>query len=150
MPSANLDLVRSIYAAWERGDFSSAQWAHPQIEFAFADGPEPGSWTGLGEMSTRYGDWLRDWKDFRAVPEEYLVVDENRILVLVLNSGRGRTSGVEFEQRSVGNFFEIQDGMVTRLVLYWDRDRAFADLGLAPEVDALADLALSPGEDAPD
>jgi ketosteroid isomerase-like protein len=131
--SANLDLVQSIYAAWERGDFSSADWAHPKIEFGFADGPEPGRWTGLEQMSQRYGDWLRGWKDFRAAPEEYFVVDDNRILVFVINGGYGRTSGVEFEQRSVANFFEIQGGKVTKLVLYWDRHRALADLGLNRE-----------------
>jgi ketosteroid isomerase-like protein len=131
--SANLDLVRSIYAAWERGDFSSAEWAHPEIEFAFADGPEPGRWTGLTEMAEHYGDWLRAWKDFRAEPEEYIVVDSERILVLVHNSGRGRTSGLELEQRSVANFFEIRGGRVTRLVLFWDRERALADVGLATD-----------------
>ncbi len=66
MASANLDLVRSIFAAWQRGDFSSAEWAHPEIEFVIADGPIPGSYKGLAEMAEGWREFLSAWEEFRA------------------------------------------------------------------------------------
>lgn len=133
MSSANLELVRSIYAGWERGDFSTSEWAHADIEFRYAGGPEPGRWNGREGMARGWREWLRDWDDFRATPVDYVTLDDERVLVLVRNSGRGKASGVEIVQRSVGNLFEVRQGLVTRLVVYLDIERALADLGLPPD-----------------
>ena len=58
MPSANLDLVRAIYAAWERGDYRSVEWAHPEMEYRVADGPSPSTWTGIKGMTEGFRDVL--------------------------------------------------------------------------------------------
>jgi ketosteroid isomerase-like protein len=132
MPSSNLDLVRSIYAAWERGDFSSAEWAHPEIEFMSADGLTPGSRTGPAGLAEGFGGFLSAWEELRVGADEYRELDGERVLVLGSFSGRGKTSGLELGQmRSKGaSLFHVRGGKVTRLVLYVDRDRALADLGL--------------------
>jgi ketosteroid isomerase-like protein len=136
MASANLDLVRSIYAAWGRGDFFGVEeWADPKtIEFVIADGPSPGRWTGLtSEEAAR--DFLSPWEELRMEAEEYRALDDERVLVFAHGSGRGKTSGVELGQMrpKVATLFHVRDGKVTRLVVYWDRERALADLGLASE-----------------
>jgi hypothetical protein len=63
--SENLDLVRSIYATWERGDFSPVEGAHPEIEYSFADGPDPGSWRGLAAMGRARRERASVWQGFR-------------------------------------------------------------------------------------
>jgi ketosteroid isomerase-like protein len=135
MESANLDLVRSLYAAWERGDVRSAEWAHPEIEVVFADGPSPGRWTGLAGMAEGWRDFLSAWEEFRSEVDEYRALDDERVLVLTHRSGRGRASGLDLGHvRTQGaNLFHVHDGKVTRFVTYLDRDRALADLGLAPD-----------------
>jgi ketosteroid isomerase-like protein len=138
MPSANLDLVQSLFVAWERGDFSSAEWADPGIEYVAADGPSPGQWEGLTGLVDGWGNWISTWENLRVGGEEYRELDDERILVLVHWSGRGKTSGLELAQiRTKGaGVFHVRDGKVTRVVAYIDRGHAFADLGLTPEGDS--------------
>ncbi len=130
--SENLDLVRSICAGWEHGDFGSVAWAHPEIEFVIPDGPEPGTVTGVAAMAASTREYLSAWEDFRWFVDEYSDLDEDRVSVLAHRSGHGEASGLDSTdlRSEAAVLFEMRDGKVTRLVSYWDRDHAFADLGL--------------------
>jgi ketosteroid isomerase-like protein len=134
MPEENIDLVRSIFAAWEGGDYTSTAWAHPEIEFVFADDLLRGSSKGLAGLAEGWGDFLAAWEDFRVKAEEYRELDGERVLVLVAFGGRGKTSGLEVARMRMkgANLFHLRGSKVTRLVLYDDYERALADLGLAP------------------
>lgn len=139
--SENLDFVRSIYSDWERGDFSHAAWADPQIEFVIADGPDPGSWTGVANMARAFRQRLSAWTKFRVEADELRALGDDSVLVLLhVTAGRGKLSGHELAPIAGpgANHFQIRNGKVSRLVVYLDRDRAFADLGIAPEGSASA------------
>jgi ketosteroid isomerase-like protein len=83
-------------------------------------------------------DRLSAWEDVRVQADEYRELDGERVLVLTDYSGRGKASGLELGQmRSEGaHLFHVRAGKVMRIVTYWDRDRAFDELGLAPEDDS--------------
>ena len=133
MSQENVELVRSITAPWEHGDFSSTEWAHPEIELVIADGPSPGSWTGLAGMAEGWRDFLGAWEDYRCEGEEYRELDDERVLVLIHRTGLGKSSGLGLGhmQTKGANLFHVRDDRVTRLVLYFDPRRALADLGLS-------------------
>jgi ketosteroid isomerase-like protein len=135
VPSANVELVRSIYAAWERGDFSSTAWADPEIEYVVADGPAPGHWKGLARLTEVAREFLGTWEQFHVRADEYRELDGERVLVLAYQSGRGKTSGLDIGQVQAerAHVFHVRGDKVTRLVIYYDRERALADLGVAPE-----------------
>jgi ketosteroid isomerase-like protein len=132
--SANLNLVRSIYADWERGDFSRSDWADPDIEFVLADGPEPGQWKGVAAMAKAWSERLSPFDDYRTTGHDYRVLDEERILVVVAHTGRGKSSGLDVadlgDPGQPAAVFHLRDERVTRLVVYTSHERAFADLGL--------------------
>ena len=127
--SENVDLVRSIFADWERGDHSSAEWADPEVELVIVDGPNPGTWTGLAAVTKAWGEFISGFEEVRTLADEYRSLDDERVLVHTQFSGRGRGSGLHLTGKGV-ILFHFREGKVTRIVRYWEPDRALADLGL--------------------
>jgi ketosteroid isomerase-like protein len=131
MASEHLELVRSVYADWARGDFTrTAEWADEGIEWARFGGEGAGAWTGLEAIAEAAQDVLAGWQDVRAEAEEYRDLDDERVLVLTRWLGRD-SSGAEGELLRA-NLFRVRGGKVVRLIFYWDRNRAFSDLGIIP------------------
>jgi ketosteroid isomerase-like protein len=130
--SENVELVRSILAGWERGDYSNVEWADPEIEFVLAGGIDPSTSRGLPAMGEAWGRWLNEFEDFRTSAEEFRELDEERVLVLTKNSGRGRRSGIRLGETSAPGaiIFNIRAEKVTNLRAYFFRDQALAELGL--------------------
>jgi hypothetical protein len=95
MSGENVEIVRSIFTAWERRDFNHVEWAHPEIGFVIADGPTPGSWTGTAEMAEVWREALSAFDELHIAADEYRELDEERVRVVVHFRGRGKTSGME-------------------------------------------------------
>jgi ketosteroid isomerase-like protein len=130
--SANLDLVRSIFTEWERGDFRNVRSAHREIEYLVIGRLEPGRWDGLAAMTASVRDHMAAWESYGISAAELRELDRDRVLALVRLSGRGKTSGIDLTDAGGkgAEVWHLHDGVVTRLHMYFDRDRALADLGL--------------------
>ena len=48
--------------------------------------------------------------------------------------GRGKSSGLDIGMKGA-TLFHIRDGRAIKLVINWDREQAFADLGLTPDTE---------------
>lgn len=117
MASGDVELLRSVFAAWIHGDWSSTAWADPEIEFSMEVDvfPDLGAYQGLGEMSRAWSQFLSAWEAFRASEPE-LIDKGDRVIGLYTIRARGRHSGVEIEQPVAGTF-TFRDGRVIRLEL---------------------------------
>ena len=133
MSQENVEIVRAIFSAWGRGDYSENWWAADDIEFVYADGPDPGAWKGLEAMAKGNRAFLQAWEEVRQVAEEFRDIDDGRVLVLHHFHARGKKSGLDLgDLRGEGAaIFQLRGGKVTRLVHYYDRTRALEAVGLS-------------------
>jgi uncharacterized protein len=122
-----MDQLRRGYEALNRGDLSAVlELLDPKIEWHEpAPSPDAGSHRGRGSFERFVRGWIESFDDFRIEPEQ--VVERNgRLIVVVRQRGKGRTSGAEVEAR-LAHLWNIKAGKAVRWEAMADVDKALAD-----------------------
>jgi hypothetical protein len=133
--TANLDLVRSIYTLWECGDHR--YWADPQIQYVTV-APEPGgpdfAVRSSAPLAPSFREWLGAWSDWKGAADSYIELDREHVLVPYQSETPDTASGTDqAPARTQGaTLFHVRAHRVTKIVQYYDRERAFSDLGISP------------------
>jgi ketosteroid isomerase-like protein len=133
MSEENVEVVRRIYSAWERGNFAEVgKLFDPEIVFEsvmpdsieriVAHGPE-----GIGAFMREF---LAQWRDYRLVGEDFRQVGTQTVLVEGHQSGIGRQSGVAVESPTF-SVWTFRNGRVVRLIIEFDRSKALEAAGLS-------------------
>ena len=80
-------------------------------------------------MTTGWRAFLSAFEGHQTHAEHMRQLDNERVLVRAVVTARGKRSGTE-GHTSGANVFHVSADKVTRLVIYWDWDRALTDLRL--------------------
>ena len=125
MSQENVDVVRSIYAAWLKGE-SARDFIDPDVEYVNPpDAVEPGTRRGRKAFAGIRGAY----DDVRIEPQEFVDARDD-VVVLARITGRGRTSGVDIDWRQ-GYIWTIQGGKAIRFRWFSTPEQALDAAGLS-------------------
>jgi ketosteroid isomerase-like protein len=126
----HVELARIAYEAFSSKDYDTVlATAHPDVEYEFvgrfAEGNVFRGPDAIRELWTQLDEIFLDW---RSTPEEIIDLGD-QVLVLVRESGTGRASELQFDQK-VGHLLTFREGKITRLQIFGSWRRALRAVGL--------------------
>ena len=134
MSQENVQIVRRLIEAWSAHDRAAmARYLHPDAVFHSAITNVVGeTFYGRDQIVGVFDRWEKEWSAIRWEVDEYIDVDESRVVTLHRVIATGRASGVE-TVRDLAGVIEVRDGLVVRQWIYLDRNEALEAAGLAEE-----------------
>jgi uncharacterized protein len=130
--SANIELVRRGYEAFNRGDIDAAfELLDPEIEWVTDERvPFAGTYHGRDEVRRLLSDQLEVFGDLTMEPLELFEAGD-QVVAFVRQRGRGEASGATIEI-TVGHLWTIRDGKAIRWEGFPEREKALEAAGLPP------------------
>jgi ketosteroid isomerase-like protein len=132
MSQENVEIVRGFIAAWNAHDRAAmAGYLHPDAVFHSAITNVVGeTFHGRDRIVEIFDRWEEEWSAIRWEVDEYIDVDETRVVTLHKVIATGRASGLE-TVRELGGVLELQEGLVVSQWIYLDRNEALEAAGLS-------------------
>jgi ketosteroid isomerase-like protein len=129
-----IDLTRRAFDAIARGDFGFIQelMAPDVVIVQPPEVPDAKTYEGRDAAIRSWEDWPQQWEDFRIELVEVIDVDDDTVISVTRQHGRGRDSGIEMEF-DVYFVFHARDELMTRLEMFFSREQALKAAGAPPE-----------------
>jgi ketosteroid isomerase-like protein len=132
---ANVDLVRRMMEAYDRGDHAELYAGyHPDIEMHVARlvGDQLGFdpvYVGVDGIRRFFREWLESWETIAFDYEEFIDAGDHVVVVLSQRM-RGRVSGVELNRSSYAQVWTVADDKLVRSEFFLSRVDALEAVGL--------------------
>ena len=137
MSQENVEIVRAIYEAINRGDWDAAfRDADPDFELVTERGPNAGTHQGRPTVQAFLQDYRAAFDTWVLEPEQFLEAGD-QVVAIVKPRVRPKGTSAEFAVRN-GHIWTIRDGVVVSMHSFPEPEKALEAVGL-PEQDAHAD-----------
>jgi ketosteroid isomerase-like protein len=126
MSEANVEVVRRFFETYGRGDHEgSLACLAPDVVYKVAQEVPA---RGRDAVRAIWERWESSFEDIETTPEEFVDAGDH-VVVTVHYTGRGRGSGIEFDDRTF-EVLTLRDGKIVRKVEYLERSDALEAVGL--------------------
>lgn len=124
MADADVEALKRGYAALNRGDLSGVlELLDPEIEWHEpAPSPDAGTHRGRESFERFLRGWLESFDEFRVEPER-IVERGDRLIAVVRQTGKGRSSGAQVDAR-LAHVWTVGDDKAVRWEAFGDPEEA--------------------------
>ena len=133
MSQENVELVRRIFDSVSRGDVDGALEPTADdfvMDWSNSIGPARGVYRGKDQVRQLWASYLDAFGLLQWNPQEFIEVDDSRLIVVNRSRMRGRGSGAEVD--AVGaQLWKLHAGKAESVTIYQTKAEALAASGLA-------------------
>jgi ketosteroid isomerase-like protein len=133
MAQENIDLIRRVIDLFNGKEIDRALDAMDEdveMDWSNSIGPLRGIYRGRRQVLELWQSFLEAWDEVRWDPQEFVEVDESRVIVVNSVRMRGRRSGVDVEAMGV-QLWTIAAGKGRTVRLYQTKDEALEAVRLS-------------------